>query len=128
MRLLLDTHVLLWFRAGRPEVDGAARSPIADPANTILVSLASYWEIAIKIGARKYVLNEPYEDFMRRAIEGNNMAVLAIEPRHTAGLISLPHHHRDPFDRLLIAQATRKNIPIVSADATFDEYGVPRLW
>lgn len=128
MRLLVDTHTLLWFALSDPQLSVAARIVIADPANAVLVSPASYWEIAIKVSLGKYLLNEPFEDFMSRAIEGNRMAVLPIEPGHTAALISMPYHHKDPFDRLLIARATVEGIPIVGADSKFDLYPITRLW
>jgi PIN domain nuclease of toxin-antitoxin system len=128
VRLLIDTHTLLWFALGDSRLTQTARSLIADPANTILVSPASYWEIAIKISTGRYALNEPYEDFMRRAIDGNQMDILPIEPRHTAGLLSMPYHHKDPFDRLLTAQAIVEGISIVSADPSFDAYSVHRIW
>lgn len=128
MRLLLDTHSLLWFALNASQLSSRALSLIMDPANEKFVSPASYWEIAIKIGLNKYALNRPYEDFMREAIDKNGFGYLHIEPRHTAPLTTMPHHHKDPFDRLLIAQALVEGIPIVSADPQFDLYGVTRLW
>ena len=128
MRLLLDTHALLWFALDDPQLSATARAAIADPTNAVLVSPASYWEIAIKVSLGKYSLSEPYEDFLRRAVEGNDMAILPIEPRHTAALISLTFHHKDPFDRMLLAQASVEGIPIVSVDSKFDPYPITRLW
>lgn len=128
MRALLDTHALLWFVLGDAQLSPTAASRILDPATTKLVSPASYWEIAIKISIGKYRLAEPYVDFMRRAVEGNGFEVLHIEYRHTAALIDLPMHHRDPFDRLLVAQALVENIPIVSDDRSLEAYAVTRLW
>jgi PIN domain nuclease of toxin-antitoxin system len=109
-------------------LSAAATSCILAPANTKLVSPASYWEIAIKIRLGKYVLAEPYVDFMRRAVEGNGFEILHIDYRHTAALIDLPIHHRDPFDRLLVAQAMIEDIPIVSSDPWVGAYAVTRLW
>ena len=128
MRLLLDTHAFLWFVLNDPQLSAAARSHINDPANDILVSPASYWEIAVKVGLRKLNLHASYDDFMRRGIDGNDFEILPIEPRHTSLLTTLPLHHRDPFDRLMIAQAMVEVIPIVTMDAAFDSYGVRRLW
>lgn len=128
MRLLLDTHALLWFALNDPRLSAAALAAILDPANEKLVSPASYWEIAIKISVKKYVLAQPYEDFMRHAIDRNGFHYLHIEPRHTAALIALPYHHRDPFDRLLVAQALVEVLPIVSGDAVLDSYPIARLW
>jgi PIN domain nuclease of toxin-antitoxin system len=128
VRLLLDTHALLWFYLGDPRLSGPAEAAILDPSTLKLVSPASYWEIAIKIGSRKYALRVPYEDFIREAIFDNGFEILPIEPRHTAALITMPHHHKDPFDRLLIAQATVEGMPIISADTALDPYGVTRIW
>lgn len=128
MRLLLDTHSFLWFTLGDKKLSQTALGLILDPANEKLVSPASYWEIAIKISVNKYQLTEPYDAFMHRGIVQNGFSILAIEPRHTSVLTNLPYHHRDPFDRLLIAQALVEQIAIVSADPLLDKYGVSRLW
>ena len=99
-----------------------------DPANEIEISPASYWEIAIKIKIGKYTLPEPYETFMERQISTNAFRILPILPKHTGLLTTLPLHHKDPFDRLLVAQALTEGIPIVSVDVALDPYGVTRLW
>ena len=128
MRVLLDTHSLLWFLLDDPQLSHAARRLIEDPTTEVEVSPASYWEIAIKIGKKKYVLPEPYEVFMEREIAGNEFHILPIEVRHTALLTTLPDEHKDPFDRLLVAQALAEHIPIVSADVQLDAYGITRIW
>jgi PIN domain nuclease of toxin-antitoxin system len=128
MRALLDTHALLWFVLGDARLSATATDFIQDLASTKLVSPASYWEIAIKISLGKYSLAEPYVDFMRRAVDGNGFEILHIDYRHTAALIDLPLHHRDPFDRLLVAQALVEDIPIVSSDPSLRAYAVRRLW
>jgi len=128
MNLLLDTHTLLWFVLGDAQLSAAARQFIEDATNPKFVSPATYWEIAIKISIGKYALNEPYETFIDRAIRQNGFFILPIEPRHTALLINMPFHHRDPFDRLIIAQAIVEGLAIVSADPVFDDYSVQRLW
>jgi PIN domain nuclease of toxin-antitoxin system len=128
VRLLLDTHTLLWFALNDPQLSATATSLILDPAYEKLVSPASYWEIAIKISTKKYPLALPYEDFFRGAIDDNGFRVLPIEPRHTAALTTMHYHYKDPFDRLTIAQTTVENVPVVSVDANFDAYGVTRLW
>jgi PIN domain nuclease of toxin-antitoxin system len=128
VRILLDTHAFLWFALGDPQITTRARMLIEDAGNEKLVSPASYWEIAIKISVNKYTLAEPYEAFMDRGINQNGFIILPIEPRHTAALTTLPFHHRDPFDRLLVAQALVEQIPIVSSDSSFDAYAVQRLW
>jgi PIN domain nuclease of toxin-antitoxin system len=128
LRLLLDTHTLLWFALTDPQLSGTATSLIIDPDNEKLVSPASYWEIAIKISIKKYALSKPYEIFIDEAIDKNGFGYLHIEPKHTAALTTLPFHHKDPFDRLLIAQAIIEGIPIISGDTVLDSYPVKRLW
>lgn len=128
MTLLLDTHTLLWFALADAQLSTTAHALIVDVNNEKLVSPASWWEIAIKMSVKKYSLTVPHETFFEAAITANGFRVLNIEPRHTAGLVGLPHHHKDPFDRLLIAQALVEGVPVVSADAAFDPYPVQRLW
>ena len=128
MRLLLDTHTLLWFALSDSRLTATAMAHVMDPANEKLVSPASYWEIAIKISVGKYALSQPYEDFMRNAIDRNGFRYLHIEPRHTAVLTSLPYHHRDPFDRLLVAQALVEAVPLLSGDTGLDAYPITRIW
>ncbi len=128
MRLLLDTHSLVWFYLGDPHLSGPATAAILDPSNEKWVSPATYWEIAIKIRIGKYVLSQPYEDFWKNAIDANGFQILHVLPRHTAFLTNMPFHHRDPFDRLMIAQAQAESTAIVSADAVIDAYGVKRIW
>ena len=128
MKLLLDTHALLWFILNDSSLSANAKKLIGDPANDIVVSPASYWEIAIKIAVGKYSLNQSYQSFLEDQISQNDFAILPIEIKHTALLTTLPMHHRDPFDRLLIAQALVEQMAIVSSDPFFDPYGVQRLW
>jgi PIN domain nuclease of toxin-antitoxin system len=124
----LDTHAFLWFVLGDAKLSRNARTHIEDTGNEKLISPASYWEIAIKISLGKYTLPQPYEDFMNRGIAGNGFVILPMESRHTAALVNLPFHHRDPFDRLLIAQALVEKIPLVSGDPTLDAYAITRIW
>ncbi len=130
MRLLLDTHSMYWYIEDDPQLSGRARTLIQDASNEILVSPASYWEIAIKISIGKWRLNRPYEKFIDIGLNQYGFQVLPILPTHTARLIGLPfpQGHRDPFDRLLVAQVLVEQIPIVSADSPLDAYGVTRLW
>ncbi len=128
MRLLLDTHSLLWFLLDDPRLSIPGLATIEDPLNNVEVSPASYWEIAIKIRLGKYSLPEPYQTFMEREIADNDFRILPIEPKHTAMLTTMPLYHRDPFDRLLVAQASIEGIPLVSADARLDAYGITRIW
>ena len=121
MRLLLDTHAFLWFILDEPQLSATARALIADPGNEIDVSPATYWEIAIKIRLGKYILPDPFQEFMEREIAINRFNILHIEPRHVAPLTILPFHHKDPFDRLLVAQAMVEQIPLVSNDSVAGE-------
>ena len=128
MRVLLDTHAFLWFVLNNSKLSPAAKKAIEDPVNDVLISPASYWEIAIKVSRKKLDLFAPYNDFMRRGIVGNDFDILPVEPHHCDRLIALPSHHKDPFDRLLIAQALSEGVPLVSADTAMDSYGIQRLW
>ena len=128
MNLLLDSHTLLWSYFDSRKLSATARAEVTSPANRVFVSAASHWEIAIKIGTGKLTLAEPFPDFVQHAILDNSYTILPVDPRHTAALVPLPHHHRDPFDRLLIAQAIVEDMPILSADPVFDQYPVRRLW
>ena len=128
MNLLLDTHALLWFRNDDSQLSTSARTLIENPANHKLVSMATYWEIAIKVGVHKLDLGEPAATFLPRELGANHFDLLDIQLRHATFVESLPRRHGDPFDRLLIAQAMMESIPIVSVDAVFDQYGVGRLW
>jgi PIN domain nuclease of toxin-antitoxin system len=128
MRVLLDTHTFPWFVLGDTQLSASAKATIEDPRNEKLLSPASYWEIAIKISLGKYTLSKPYEEFMEKGITENGFGVLPIEPKHTAVVTTLPFHHRDPFDRLIIAQAMVEDAAIVSNDTAFDAYSVTRVW
>jgi PIN domain nuclease of toxin-antitoxin system len=121
---------MYWYIEDDPQLSGRARTLIQDASNEILVSPASYWEIAIKISIDKWRLNRPYEQFIDIGLNRYGFQVLPILPKHTARLIELPfpQGHKDPFDRLLVAQALVEQIPIVSADSPLDAYGVTRLW
>jgi PIN domain nuclease of toxin-antitoxin system len=126
--ILLDTHAFLWFILDDPQLSAHGDRLISDRSNTIAISPASYWEIAIKISIGKYSLPEPYDTFIEREIATNDFDILPILPKHTSTLINLPFHHKDPFDRLLIAQAITENIPIISNDSILDKYPIHRIW
>jgi len=128
VKLLLDAHALLWFLNDDPLLSANAKAFIEDPANQKLVSVATCWEIAIKVGLKKLDLGEPATTFLPRELATNHFDLLAIELRHATFVEGLPLHHRDPFDRLLIAQGLIESIPIVSVDVLLDPYGVRRLW
>ncbi len=131
MNLLLDTHTFLWFIDGNPKLSPSARRLIEDVANTSYVSIASLWEIAVKASLGKLHLGQPFDILIPQQLKLNGFIVLGITVAHTAQVAALPFprdNHRDPFDRLLIAQALNEHMPIVSRDDAFDAYGVTRLW
>ncbi|HVX61166.1 MAG TPA: type II toxin-antitoxin system VapC family toxin [Pirellulales bacterium] len=103
MKLILDTHVFLWMSLDDPRLSRQARDLIADSDNELLLSPASYWELAIKVSLGKYQLAEPLDEFVNREVEINGVTILPIQPTHAAQVAGLPFHHRDPFDRLLVA-------------------------
>ncbi len=128
MKLLLDTHTLLWFIAGDKSLSRNARSFIEDAANEKFVSAASVWETAIKISIGKMNLSAPFDKLFPHQLAVNGFTLLPIEIKHISKVVSLPFHHRDLFDRILIAQAIEEKMSLVSIDAVFDAYGVARIW
>jgi PIN domain nuclease of toxin-antitoxin system len=126
--LLLDTHTVLWFWWNDAQLSATALALICDPANRKLVSPATAWEVAIKVSLKKLKIGGPYLGFFPQHMLRNNFEWLPITDDHFAGVASLPFHHKDPFDRMLVAQALAEGIPIVSVDGAFDPYGVKRLW
>ena len=131
MRLLLDTHAFLWFIADDPQLSTRARTLIEDRANERLISAASLWEMAIKVSLGKLTLADPFDVFMPRELAANQVSVLPIELRHAVHVASLPFppsNHRDPFDRLIIAQGIVEGLTILSADTRFDAYPMTRTW
>ncbi len=128
MRLLLDTHTFLWFIAGSTNLSEYVRMLIEAPSNERLLSIASLWEMAIKISIGKLEVGMSFTDLVENQVKANKIELLTIKPEHLDVVIRLPLRHRDPFDRLLIAQSICENIPILSKDAVFDNYSVQRIW
>ncbi len=128
MRAILDTHAAYWYALDDPLLSATARAFIQSTANDLLVSPASYWEMAIKVHTGKWQLLVPYDQLVDSLFTVYGFGQLPILPAHTFRLIGLTDHHKDPFDRLLIAQALVEGVPIVSADVIFDAYGVTRVW
>jgi PIN domain nuclease of toxin-antitoxin system len=122
MRLLLDTHTLLWFVSADPQLSSAAHTMLADPQKRRVVSVVSLWEIAIKHSLGRLPLSLPLADFIAQHVTLSRVQLLPITVPHILKVAQLPHYHSDPFDRLLIAQALAENIPIVSVDGKFDQY------
>ena len=128
MRTLLDTHAFLWWISDSSRLSASARRVIEDETNTILVSAASTWEITTKHRIRKLARAEALALDVTGSIAGQGFEELAITVDDAARAGRLPGLHRDPFDRVLIAQALARDMAIVSADRVFDGYGVRRLW
>jgi PIN domain nuclease of toxin-antitoxin system len=126
VRQLLDTHTFLWFVMGNPRITENLRAQIEDNEN--FVSVVSIWEIAIKYGIGKLNLEVPFDDFIDRQIAPNGIQLLDIKLEHLKVVSALPLHHRDPFDRLLIAQAIVEDIVFISADSVFSLYPVRLMW
>lgn len=128
MKVLLDTHALLWFCEGNPTLSPSARQAIEDPANERYVSHASAWEIAIKSSLGKLDLQVPYEMLFPGVLSANGLISLLPDFSHYRELLKLPMHHRDPFDRLLLAQAKVEEMTIITCDQDMPKYGVALLW
>lgn len=128
MKILLDTQAFLWFITDDPKLSAFARSLIENPDNERLFSIAGLWEIAIKMSLGKLELEKPFEELIPHQLEFNDVEPFAIEIAHLKKVAVMPFHHRDPFDRLIIAQSLVEQLPVVSIDTKFDDYGVERLW
>ena len=128
MRLLLDSHALLWFCEGNAALSAPARAAIEDLGNDKYVSHVTAWEVAIKVSLGKLKLAVPYDELFPGALLTNGFLTLPPDFRHFRELLALPFHHREPFDRLLIAQARSEGLTLVSCDPNFPAYGVPLLW
>ena len=129
MSFLLDTSTFLWFVNEAGSIREETRRIIEDPDNAIHVSLVSFWEIAIKANlGRGLNLPHPFSVFIDMALDNYDFKILEITVLHIKRVNTLPHFHRDPFDRLLIAQALTESLPLISNDAAFDSYRVQRLW
>lgn len=128
MRFLLDTHSFLWYLADDPKLSRKAEAAISDPDNEIWISAASLWEIAIKSSLGKLRLTEPFGELIPYQLSLNSIEVLRIQVDHLSLVSELPFHHRDPFDRLLVAQSRVERVPLISLDPLFDTYEVERVW
>ncbi len=128
MTALLDTHTFLWWIGDDRRLTTRAREVLADGANVLLFSAASAWEIAIKARLGRLDLPQAPEAFVPEQLALNQIDALPIQLTHALHVYALPDHHRDPFDRMLAAQARIEGVPIVSADPIFDHYNVERVW
>jgi PIN domain nuclease of toxin-antitoxin system len=128
MRLLLDTHALLWWLSGDAQLTHAAREAVGNEENTVFVSAASAWEIATKARLGKLPGTETLAQNFETEIRQHGFLPLSISVEHGQRAGNLPPPHKDPFDRMLIAQAQAENLVLVSNEQIFDQYGVSRLW
>ena len=129
MKFLLDTHTFLWMLKNDSPLSDRARELLRDMNNDLFLSVVSPWEVAIKIGSGRFSLTqEPLAHFFREQMVLTSVRLLQLGLAHIELVSKLPHHHKDPFDRMLIAQAITENMTIISADKAFDAYGVDRLW
>lgn len=128
MQLLLDTHVLLWWVDDAQSLSAKARKAISSAENDCFFSLASCWEITIKCSLGKLKLAQPVEQFIPDQLFRNGIRLLPIDFRHVAKVATLPFLHRDPFDRLLLAQSSCEKLTLVTADAAMTQYDIKCLW
>lgn len=128
MNLLLDTHTFLWWAHDPARLSRTAYAALYDLQHTLYLSVASIWEIQIKIQIGKLILPKPLAHVVENQQHINNLQLLTIAPAHIYQLDTLPLHHKDPFDRMILAQAFAENCTIVSVDGVFSQYGAPVLW
>ena len=125
--LLLDTNAFLFFVNNDSSLSTTAKG-IFESDTDLLISAASLWEIAIKLSVGKLSLPDSFGNFIPTQLQQNEIEILPIELRHLEKVSILPFHHKDPFDRLIVAQSLNENLPVASSDAAFDAYGVERVW
>ncbi len=128
MNLLLDSNILIWFTLTPNRLSPRVTQLIADPNNNLFVSVASIWEIQIKLQTQKLTLNLPLSTVIQDLQESSDLQILDITLSHIYALENLPNEHRDPFDRIMLAQATIEQMPFLSADEIFDRYPIERVW
>jgi PIN domain nuclease of toxin-antitoxin system len=128
MRVLIDTHIFIWYIQNSERLPSSIATYINDGRNDILLSIASVWEMAIKQSTGKLNLGLPYASFIAEQMRLNSIELLPLRLDHLEVVTTMPFHHRDPFDRILIAQAMLEDIVIVSADSMFSSYPVQRIW
>ncbi|OGV28399.1 MAG: twitching motility protein PilT [Legionellales bacterium RIFCSPHIGHO2_12_FULL_37_14] len=128
MRILLDTHTFLWAGVEAEKLSSKAQNIFLNNKNDLYLSIASIWEIAIKHSLNKISFNKPMEAYLLESLNKNTIKILSIDFRHAIRVSTLPFHHRDPFDRLIVSQSLEEKISILSCDETLDAYDVERLW
>ena len=128
MKLLLDTHAFLWFIEGNLNLSDIAKNAIEDQSNQKFLSVASLWEMSIKISIGKLELGMTFTELIDREVYGNTIELLEIKPEHLDELMKLLFHHKDPFDRLIVAQSLAEKIPVATKDSAFRSYPITILW
>ncbi len=128
MKALLDTHTFLWWITNDPRLSERARQIMADPGNELLLSAASGWEIAIKARLGKLKLPDDLQGFVVEQLRINAVQVLPVQMAHALHVVALPDHHRDPFDRMLVAQGQLEDLAIVTDDPLIARYAITALW
>ncbi|MDZ7623751.1 MAG: type II toxin-antitoxin system VapC family toxin [Ignavibacteriaceae bacterium] len=128
MEYLLDTHALLWIVTDDKQLSTKVKKIFLDEQNEIFLSIASLWEIAIKVSLNRLELGQSLSEFYFKHVMGNKIRLLDIKVEHLAVLENLEFHHRDPFDRILIAQCLVEKMAIMSKDKTFSNYSIKRIW
>ncbi len=128
MKYLLDTHSLLWITSDSKRISDRVKRIYRNESYEIFFSAASIWELAIKISLKKLSIYQELSLFVKEHIIDNNIQILKVIPIHLYPVQSLPFHHRDPFDRLLVAQCLTENITLISKDKVFDKYSIKRVW
>jgi PIN domain nuclease of toxin-antitoxin system len=127
MNILLDTHTFLWYLEDSKQLSSKAAEIIEDPSNTLRLSIASLWEISIKLGLGKLRLQNSFSE-LEEVLQQLKIEVLPITFSDTECYLNLPLHHRDPFDRILVAQAMNHSLVLISCDVAFDAYDLQRVW
>ncbi len=128
MKFIADTHAFIWFVTDSPQLSAPAKKLFESPESERLLSIASVWEIAIKTNLGKLSFDRPLEQFLPEQIALNYVRLLDISLSHALRIANLPIHHRDPFDRMIVAQSLTENLPVLSNDNALDAYGIKRIW
>jgi PIN domain nuclease of toxin-antitoxin system len=128
MRLLLDTHAFIWFDSDPTRLSAAATAACSDPSNELILSVASTWEMQIKARLGKLVLHRPLRELVAEQIQRNGFQIIPVTLEHTLRLETVPAHHKDPFDHLLIAQVLVEGCSLVSHDPVMRQYSIPLIW
>lgn len=126
--ILVDTHAFLWFVFDDPRLSKHAEQVLSDPNQAKVLSMASLWEIAVKVNIKKLRLGMSYAEFVSASVTSREVTLLEIDLEHLIQYEQLPLHHRDPFDRILIAQSQVEGLPVLSSNSNFSKYGVETVW